>query len=398
MSDFATIAFYLCVGTIALLFCRQSERSGSPQGLFLAVLVLTLVSGLRDYSVGIDTFRYKMGIEYFYETGRPYWQVVFSNGYGYFASFFLHIWNNYSFLLFVQALITNGLIAARLWDFRNGASLTFMLFFYICTAYLMTLNIICQWLAVSVVFYSSRFLDKGKILWFIAGVALAICLHNSAVVALLMLLPYIVNFKGASTGRKAAQALACLVFVVATLFGYQYLTTRYSGYLYSSEGISFGFMSLAQALVFVFSFFVAGYFSKKTLPDKPSAARSLLKGSHDLSGRSEEGQPADVATLCQQANLYEAIRACAPHAVFFYVLYILFTLAAYIVDPAGRISYYFLLYGAPCFAVIARRSGVSMSCFFASGLLVLWLLIYAGYSYFLIDGGGVVPYSFIFTG
>lgn len=361
MSDPETILFYASVATLSLLLCRFSEKSGKPGGLFLAILVLSLAAGFRDYSVGIDTSRYKNGVEYFFQYGRQYWEVVFSYGYGYFTSFILHIWNNYSFLLFIQALITNGLIIARLWEFRKEASITFMVFVYLCTIYFLTLNIICQYIAVAIVFFSTRYLDRGKYVLFILGVVLATCIHNSAIIALLMLAPSMFRFKGATTGKKFVQTVGCIVFTISVLIACQFLMSRYSGYLGRSEGISLGAMPFAQIGVLVLALLITGYFSNR---------------------KGDEG-------------IRNSLNRGAPDAVLFYSFSILLTLAAYLVDPAGRISYYFLPYGTLCYGAIAHRSRQSKSCFFVSMGLVVWFLIYVVYTCFLQDSGGIVPYSFI---
>ena len=206
-----TIAFYLLVFAGALLLTRRSETTGRPFGLILATALLVLVSGFRAHSVGVDTGFYKIGTDYFFQNGEVYWRYSFAYGYGVFTSAILHVCNDYTVLLFVQAIITHGLIAARFWDFRHGASLTFMMLGYLCTAYLLTLCIICQFVAVAIVFYCSRFLDKGHPLLYLLGVAIAAQLHLSALISIVAVVPFLVKFRGISArgGASPGSRVCC---------------------------------------------------------------------------------------------------------------------------------------------------------------------------------------------
>lgn len=360
MNELQTIILYVAVCCFSLFLCRWSERNGSPGGLIVAAIVLSCLCGFRDYSVGIDTSRYQIGISYFYENNQVYWQYAFSYGYGVFTSAILHVWNNYSFLLFVQSLITNILISARLWDYRKEASLSYMLFFYLCTCYFHTLNIMCQFLAIAIVFFSTRYLDRGSIILFALGVMLAASIHPSAVASIVMIIPRIIKFKGAATGKKALRVICLLLFLICSLFGYQMLMQRYGGYLGGVDGVSLGIMSFIQIAILLVSLLSSGYFAGN---DEGSLRLSMSRNS--------------------------------PYAVLFYALYLICTIASYIVDPVGRISYYFLPFGAPVYGAIAKRSRSSKCCFYVSTCLVLWFIFYVAYSFFFVDGGGILPYSFV---
>lgn len=358
MSDLQTIALYVLISCFSLVLCRWSERNGNPGGLIAAAIALSCLCGFRDYSVGIDTSRYQIGVNYFFENNEVYWQYSFSYGYGIFSSAILHAWNNYSFLLFVQSLITNLLFLARFWDCRKDASLTFMLFVYLCTCYFHTFNIMCQFLAVAIVFYSTRYLDRGLYIPFVLGVLIAACIHPSAIVSLVMIVPHIVQFRGVTTGKKALRVTGLLILFVCLIFGYRTLIEKYGGYLGNADGVSLGAMSFVQVIILLISLFVSGYFSESN--------GSIFRSSVDKGFKYE---------------------------LLYYLLYLICAMASYIVDPAGRISYYFLPYAAPVYGVIANKSRISKNCFFVSVCLVVWFSFYAAYSFFLYDGGGIVPYS-----
>jgi transmembrane protein EpsG len=359
----STYFFYLAVVLITLLFTWYSEKTGKKRGIIVAVLILVCVSGLRAHTVGIDTMLYKYGVEYFHETGTVSWKYNFSLGYGLFSNVVLTVCEDYSFLLFVEAAITNILIVARFWDFRNQASMTMMMLVYICTTYFMTMNIICQYLAVAVVFYFSRYIDRGKPIPFFIAVVLASCIHLSAAVGILFWAVRLLNFKNVRPARFFAQLLAICLVVLIVFFIAQMFFARYSGYNNSKRASSVGLMVFAQIFVFLFSLLACGYFSKGSRKDKHSI-RVIFKEK-------------------------------VPYGLLLYSIGILLSAASYVINNAGRIAYYFLIYGPVCFGVMAKGFSKHKSRFFCSLTLFVWFVLYAIYSFFLTDRLGIIPYAFL---
>lgn len=364
MSMLETSVFYVLAMVLSLLFCWMSEYTGKKLGIVLSALVLILVSGLRADTVGIDTGWYKEGVEFFFQYGQISWQHSFALGYGIFTKTVLSFWNNYSFLLFVQALITNGLIIARLWDYREVASLTFMLLIYLCTMYLMTLCIVCQYIAIAIVFYFSRYLDKNKPVIFLVAVLLASTVHISALVGLIPLILKLFRFKGVSSLRAIIQAVFIVFIPFIGIFAIQMMSARYAGYstnsVYSS---SLGFMVFAQTFVFITALFVSGFFEK-------------------------------TEQSVQKPSLRQALKLQAPNSVPLYFLGLLLAASSYIVANAGRISYYFTIFGTIVFGAIAKEASRSRPCFIISFLLVIWFVAYAAYTFFISSGLGIFPYAF----
>ena len=362
MGTVQTITFYLAVFAAALLLTRRSETTGRPHGLAAATLLLVLISGLRAYSVGVDTSLYQIGTEYFFRNGEIYWRYSFAYGYGVFTSTVLHIWDDYTVLLVIQALITNGLIAARFWDFRHGASLTFMMLGYLCTAYLMTLCIICQFVAVSIVFYFSRFLERGHPLLYLAGVALATSIHASGIISILAVLPFMLKFRGVSARRGLLQAIGCAALGAGLAFAWGSLVDSYSFYNTSARASSVGLMVFVQVFVLIGALLLAGYF----------------KGAGEGEG----------------TELRSVLMSHAPHSLFQYVVALGLSSSSYVIGNAGRISYYYILFGPVVYGVIAKQSRTSRSAFACSFLLAVWLVAYLAYVFFMHDGLGILSYSF----
>lgn len=361
MDELQTYCLYGAVATISLLLCWYSEKTSKKLGLVAAAVLLVFVSGFRAYSVGVDTSLYKTGVEFFFERGEVLWSSSFAYGYGVFTRSLLSLNNDYTFVLLTQAAITNGLILARFWDLREKCSLTFMLLVYLCTAYFYTLCIICQYVAIALVFWGSRYADKGRILLYVLLIVLASCLHISALIALVDVAMRLLKFKGKSPLRVLSRVLALACICLVGLYGAGLFSDRYSSYAGNTSSV--GLMVFVQVFVLIASLFICGYFAKK--------------GSVDV------------------FSLRDDLKSCAPYALRLYFLGLVLSAASYVIANAGRMAYYFTIYGCVCFGAMAKRSTESRPRFFCAVFLAAWLVVYCVYTCFVNSALGIVPYSFV---
>lgn len=361
MDELQTYWLYGATAIVSLLFCWYSERTNKKRGLVAAAILLIFVSGFRAYSVGVDTSLYKTGIEYFCERGEVLWSSSFAYGYGVFTRFLLTLNKDYTFVLVAQAAITHGLILARFWDLRKRCSLTFMLFAYICTTYFYTFCIICQYVAVALVFWGSRYADRGKILPYTIVIIFASCLHVSALVALIDVAMRLVKLRGVSPLKALLQVLALVCICVVGMYGAGLFSDRYSSYVGNSSSV--GLMVFVQIFVLLVCLLACGYFAKKRSVDNLSLRNDL--------------------------------ESCAPYALRLYSLGLLLSAASYVIANAGRIAYYFTIYGCVCFGAMAKHSTKSRSRLLCAIFLVAWLVAYCSYACFINSALGIVPYSFV---
>lgn len=350
--------FYFFVIVLVSLISRLSEDGKGKIGIVVSTALLVFVASFRDYSVGVDTSGYKIGIEYFHAYGRILWNHAFGIPYGMFASAILDVWDNYSFLLFIEAFITNSLFALRLWDYRGSISISFAMFAYATLVFPLSLCLMCQMMAVSIVFFATRYLDSGKPVTFCLLLLVAALFHTSALVGLIYFALYIASFKSRNRVQWTAKFFGSIALIlVGVCAGFQ-LLGKYGRY--SVNESSLGLMVFAQALVFV----VAYYFGYR------------------LNNCSNSRNPQNMQI--------EKIKPSTS-----YVLGILLSGSSYVVANAGRISYYFMIFGPVFFASIAKESSKSKSGFVLSSILVLWFLFYAWYAYLLHTGLGIEVYTFV---
>ena len=425
MTAAQTYLFYAAVCIVCLLCAWHAERNGMRRGLVLCALILTGVAGFRAFDVGIDTLPYKAGIEYFHAYGRVNWMTSFSHGYGVFASLLLGASGSYSFVLLAQAAITNGLVLARFWDLRHTCSLTCMVLTYLGTAYFVTLCITCQYVAIALVFYGSRFADTGRPVIYALFIVAASALHTSALIAFADIGLRYCSFKGASPLGLVVRLFALAASPIAAIAVWRTLAERYASY--AGNESSLGLMVFAQMAVFVVVLLVSGYFARegsrrrgtgrggggrivggRALEDRDVSGRRGPCLGADVAGlderrcvRGADGRrvgslaAADPSDAAQNGSMRAELAHAAPYAVRLYAVGLLLSAASYVIANAGRIAYYFTLYGAVCFGAAAKHASTSKSRLACAILIFGWLVAYAVYTYFLHEGLGIVPYAFV---
>lgn len=355
MSIAATALFYLLIVCASSLLAHASDRSGGKAGLIIATLLLIIVSGFRGYDVGQDTLGYKVGVEYYFLNGSQMWNHAFSDGYGWFTRAILSICNNYTFLLVIQAAITCGLFAARLWDFRNKCSIGFAMFVYAATEYPLSMCLMCQCLSVSMFFFATRYLDRRQPAKFVLILVIASINHTSALIGLGALALYLFKVKSKTRAQAYGKAIGAVVLLAGGATAAQMLIERYARYSVNESEL--GLMVIAQALVLIGSLLLAGYFS--------NGERRVL------------------------------LASATEYALPLYSLGIILSASSYVIANAGRIAYYFTLFSPVVFGCLVKNSDKSKPAFVLAVLLGVWLLFYAWYAYLLHTGLGIESYCFV---
>lgn len=361
MSIGATVLFYILVFTLCVLVAAWSDLSRRPYGLILAALILSAIAGFRAYEVGIDTAPYLESIFYQYETGMSDWRMTtFSDGYGQLTCWILSINANATFLLCVEALITNGLITARLWDFKDDASVAYMIFVYVTTAYLQTLCLTCQYIAIAIVFYGTRLLERKHPLLFILVVILAMQLHSSAIIGFLFLIVYIILKRTYTEMEYVLKVISLLLMAGIVILSFRKLVSAYSNYMGNESSV--GFMVFVQLIIFLTMII----------------ASNTLHVLRDSEGRNE---------ISANAEKYVVIVT---------LLGIIVSAGSYIVPNAGRIALYFTLFSSVFYAMSIRNLQDSRTWVGLVRMgLSTWFVLYFIYVFVVHDSLGVMNYSFV---
>lgn len=210
-------AVYLGTMAMCCLFCRLAQRQERGIWVWMAVAVLTITAGLRKYTVGIDTAVYYTQFAQI-ARGEPELAYGLEPSFRIICGWFLRIWNNGGALLGIMALITNGCILWRLWDFRKTASFPVMAAWYYMGFYLISLNCSRQFVAVGIVIYATRFLSRGNPLGFFLGVGIGSVFHQSAIAAMGYPVLELVNWSTMERERKQRHLRLLLLCGVGLAF------------------------------------------------------------------------------------------------------------------------------------------------------------------------------------
>lgn len=343
-------SLFLCVFALV----HRAEKKDLFRYAFIAVVFLSLIAGLRDSSVGRDTNTYFLIFDRLTNNLSPLTYIYIPDVEESFlivVRFLLLICNNYSFVFVVFAFITNYLVVKRLWDFRENISFAFSVLIYLFAFYFMSMNISRQLLAVSFVFFGSRYIEKKKYWLFFIYVALGFCFHRSALLGSLYIVSEFAQWKTLSKNQK----IQMLLIVFAGILSSSLFVISFRKYLeyFSSPSFNFGFVFIIKLIFFVLLSFM---FRKK----------DLLTGSSD--------------------NRNQIISIYVYIGLFLSVI-------GYIFQYMNRISFYFTIFDCVYLGYIKDVKLKSNRVILYIASLVIWggLFIVDYYT----NGNGTVPYKFI---
>ncbi len=201
----------LCVGS-----AYYAEKKDTLQIVLLSVLIISLVAGLRGDGVGLDTPTYNRIFELLMQgkiDAVHGAEVTFK----YITRLFLLIFQSIPAVFFVYALLTNGLMILRLWDFRKRICFPVAIACYYAAFYFFTLNIMRQCVAIAIVFFATRYLEKNKIFVFLVGVLVASLFHQSALLGILYLLICYKGWRNLAMRMNLSKRKRRILYVTALL-------------------------------------------------------------------------------------------------------------------------------------------------------------------------------------
>lgn len=83
--------------------------------------------------------------------------------------------------------------------------------------------------------------------------------------------------------------------------------------------------------------------------------------------------------------------------MFLYIVGLALSASSYVIANAGRIAYYFTIFGPIVFGSLVKDASKSKSRFVLGVFLGIWFLFYAWYAYLLHTGLGIEQYAFIWS-
>lgn len=267
MSQIVLIILYVFL----ILFAKCAEKKDNKFLLYMIIVVLSFAAGLRNRNVGIDTESYIYSIE----NGFPYSWLFDEVGFRFTANSIFELFHDTTWVMLFCAIVTDYCIVRRLWDFKEDCSFSFMLFLYMTIHFLGTMNIMRQYVAVALVFWGTRFLEKKQYIIFGIIMILATTLHTTAVLGGLFLAVYI--WENASNRHKKWLFLLYAAIVPVVLYGlYIYEAAHINNY-FSQSINNINITYIYRMLTFVFLLFMQVQCKQLVFKSNRKKARNISK-------------------------------------------------------------------------------------------------------------------------
>lgn len=251
-----TLLFAYSYGWLAKRYgnIKNKQLINNKYFIFIVLLVLILLSGLRYMNaLYSDEWIYRND---YTKIGNMDIKSIFSlkiePGFVLLNWFLYKISSNPQFLIFICAVITNTLIVLTIAKLSDKFELS--IFLFICIGFYFTsFNIMRQYLAISIVFWSIRYVGKGEFKKYLFSVLIASTFHFSA----LIMIPTYIIYKGKAwskwtiltmlTGIAFTVSFAILVNILEVLL----VNTKYNDYLKTLTAGYYGVNTL-RILIFIF--------------------------------------------------------------------------------------------------------------------------------------------------
>lgn len=352
-------AIYISLLLLCWLCAGLANRYNQKGYIWVIIWALTLVAGLRDASVGMDTANY-LRLFGIIDNGLFHLAFGLEESFKYIVYGILRVIPNRQFLLGLFAFITNWCIITRFWELRKMSSFSCMVLCYYMAFYFMTFNALRQFVAVGIVFYCTRYLGQKKILPFVCGVLVAVLFHQTAVIGFALLAVNCLRWKELPKRQKVLYIFVVLMipgFVVIAL----QMFSRYAKY-FAHPTMDIGMMILLKLLFLVGTLIMVFVFH---------SGYDYFRNGHLLN--SEERYMIRISSVC-------------------YVAALLLAALGYIFEYTERISLYYYLFESVYFGMLLKSKNPANRLMF--GYFIAFVIGY-GFLYSMTNNSqGTMPYTF----
>lgn len=251
-----TYYYLLLLLLVALcFFVKDGNKTRKKIAIVTVVILLTVLAGLRHYTIGNDTIMYMNGFNRIAAHGIDSLKSShFEFGYNYLVLFATSVGMNFNTFLFVLSLIMNIGVGVFIYKYSKRPMISFILFILL-RLFFCEMNIMREFLAIVIFLSSMRFIEERKFVKFLFVIVFASFFHSSALFTIAIYFLY--NFRFTPL-KKVTFAVAT---VVACIFLYNILTyiTQmlgiYGGYVddyFGSNRVANVVMSVISIVIYLF--------------------------------------------------------------------------------------------------------------------------------------------------
>lgn len=204
------MAIYLITFSLSSFLLMLAEKGKGKKItkevlVFLGLLLPILLACMRKVGIGTDTKVYTsvlydaaLNSNSFFDYLGKYVYSNFQNkavtkweiGYNLVVYFSTRLTGSIQGVFFFTHALIIGFIYKGLEKIEGNFSISFSMFLFYLLFYGTSLNLMRQWMAISILFYGFHYLQKGNIKKYIFTVVTATLFHNSGIIGVLILLLY----------------------------------------------------------------------------------------------------------------------------------------------------------------------------------------------------------------
>lgn len=178
--------YYYAIILIALFFClflKDENKKQKKIVIAIMVILLSLLSGLRHYTIGNDTGNYLRHFEQITIYGADAIKMSsFEIGYNVFEYLVSFFSSNYNVFLFIVSLVINTSVGVFIYKYSRKAMFSFVLFILL-RFFFGEMNIIREYLAIAVFLTSMKYIENRKLIKFSIVTIIASLFHTSSLFA-----------------------------------------------------------------------------------------------------------------------------------------------------------------------------------------------------------------------
>ena len=188
-------SYFLCLFAENLLN-RNNDKKTAIFLLCISVLVVAVMAGLRDNSVGTDTISYTA---YYVEKVSRFKSIrafminyhMYEPGFNVFSYIIGIIFNSSHWFLFWCAIVIYGFSMRTFYFYRNNCSISMAWLFFLTVNCSEALNITRNYMALAIAAYAFTFVFRNNKKKFIIWSIIAMSFHVSAAINFLLFLVYV---------------------------------------------------------------------------------------------------------------------------------------------------------------------------------------------------------------
>lgn len=275
--------YLLLVLLVILCFLTKSEnKTRKKTAVVMIVILLTVLAGLRHYTIGNDTVIYMNSFNRITSYGVEVFDSShFELGYNYLVLFVTSLGISFNGFLFIVSLIMNIGVGVFIYKYSKQPMFSFILFILL-RLFFCEMNIVREFLAITIFLGSMRFIEERKFIKFLLMVIFASFFHSSAMFTIIIYFLY--NLKLTPIKKLSFAAITAVVCI----FLYNILTyvTQtlgiYEGYVddyFGSNKLASIIMAIISVVVYLFFRIIQRkYLDKEKLLDEKQKQRLIFLG------------------------------------------------------------------------------------------------------------------------